>query len=86
MFLFSDGKTGCTIGDVLVFFTGTDRVPPLGFEKPPTVSFLHQDAIFATASTCDVRLRLPTKYADNLEGFKQAMFTSLKNNDGFGAP
>lgn len=84
--LFSDGKTGCTIGDVLVFFTGTNRVPPLGFEKAPTVSFLDQDAIFATASTCDVRLRLPTKYGDDLEGFKQALIMSVKDNDGFGAP
>ena len=33
------------IGDVLVFFTGTNLVPPLGFDKTPTVTFLDQNAI-----------------------------------------
>lgn len=84
-FLFSDGRTGCTISDVLVFFTGTNQIPPLGFGKTPTVSFLRHNDLFATASTCDVRLRLPIKYGDDLEAFKQAMIMSLKDNDGFGA-
>ena len=70
---------------MLVFFTGTNQVPPIGFEKVPTVSFLHHDAMFATASTCDVKLRLPIKYGDDIERFKQAMIMSLKDNDGFGA-
>lgn len=80
------GTTGCSVGDVLVFFTGTNQVPPLGFERNPTVTFLQQDtALFATASTCDLKLRLPIKYSDDSEAFKQAMIMSLKDNDGFGA-
>ena len=62
---------------MLVFFTGTNQVPPIGFEKVSTVSFLHHDAMFATASTCDVKLRLPIKYGDDIERFKQAMIMSL---------
>ena len=83
--MFTDGKTGCTIGDVLVFFTGTDRVPPLGFEKPPTVTFLQRHALFATASTCDIMLRIPIKYGDDVEKFKEAMILSVKGSEGFGA-
>ena len=79
------GSTGCTIADILVFFTGAERIPPLGFEKTPTVTFLHQDALFATASTCDLKLRLPIKYGDDRKSFKDAMLMSIKDNDGFGA-
>ena len=80
-----DGSTGCTIGDVLVFFTGANRVPPLGFDKTPTVMFLDQNAMFATASTCDLKLRLPVKFGEDIKCFKEAMIMSLKGNDGFGA-
>ena len=69
---------------MLVFFTGTDRVPPLGFSKPLTVSFLlDEKEMFATASTCDLQLRLPTRYGD-YNSFADAMVLSLKGNDGFG--
>jgi len=39
--------------------TGADRVPPLGFEKQPIVTFC--DGKYATASTCSLELRLPTQ-------------------------
>jgi len=81
---FTDGSTGCTLGDILAFFTGADRIPPLGFEKKPTVAFLPEDDMFATSSTCDLVLRLPVKYGESLQRFKQAMIMSLKDNDGFG--
>ena len=56
-----EGCTGCTISDVLVFFSGADQVPPLGFIPSPKVSFLHSPTSkFSTASTCDICLRLPT--------------------------
>jgi len=65
--------------------TGTDRVPPLQFDKQPTVTFLHaSSAKFATASTCDLQLRLPTSYGADFDAFKGAMVMALKDNDGFG--
>ena len=81
----AEEKTGCSIEDVLVFCTGTDRVPPLQFNKQPTVTFLHaSSAKFATASTCDLQLRLPTSYGADFDAFKGAMVMALKDNDGFG--
>ena len=66
---------------MLIFFTGSDRVPPLGFNKPLTVSFLvGEEEPFATASMCDLQLRLPSDY----NSFADAMVLSFKGNNGFG--
>ena len=74
--------TSCTIEDVLIFFTGTDRIPPSGFDKEPTIHFIHDEsAKFCTASTCDIQLCLPTKY-DVYGDFHEAMITSLLENGG----
>ena len=71
--------------DVLVFISGADRVPPLGFSTKSKISFVHnQTAKFCTASTCNIHLRLPTIHGDNYEAFRDAMIMSLKDNDGFG--
>ena len=41
--------------EVLVFFSGADRVPPLGFSRSTNVSFLYgQTSRFCTASTCEI--------------------------------
>lgn len=69
--------------DVLVFFSGSSCIPPLGFDKQPTISFNH-DGTLATASTCDLQLRLPVVH-DSYEKFKEAMLLSLKGHDGFGS-
>ena len=81
-----DGRTGCLVEEVLVFFTGADRVPPLGFDQVSKVVFLHNEtAKFCTASTCDLHLRLPICYGEDYDAFKEALIMSLKDNDGFGA-
>ena len=55
-----------------------------GFSKPLTVSFLlDEKEMFATASTCDLQLRLPTRCVD-YNSFADAMVLFLKGNDGFG--
>ena len=54
-FFITEGWTSCTIEDVLIFFTGTDRIPPSGFDKEPTIHFIHdKSAKFCTANTCDL--------------------------------
>ena len=68
---------GCSLEDVLIFFSGADRVPPLGFPQSPSLSFLDVGAIFPTASTCSLQLRLPTQYTDYNEfinALKEALF------------
>ena len=68
-----------------MFTTGANRVPPPGFENQPSVVWLWGPTQkFATASTCDVQLRLPTCHGDDYSAFKEAMVMSLKDNNGFG--
>ena len=45
--------------------------------------FLHGKKL-ATASTCDLELRIPTCHGANYDDFKSDMILSLKGNDGFG--
>ena len=68
---------------MLIFFIGADRVPPLGFDQEPHVTFLHdQSAKFCTSSTCDLQLRLPCTHMEDYGAFKDAMVMSLCSNDG----
>lgn len=86
----TNGNTNCSIADVLKFVSGADRIPPLGFGKTPKVEFLPlRDRFgfpqkFATASTCDIILRLPTYHGERYDLFRESMIMSLKDNDGFG--
>ena len=74
-----------SLSDLLVFVSGADRIPPLGYERAPSVVFDHyQDRIFPTASTCDVQLRLPIVHEGNYQKFREAMIMALKDHDGFG--
>ena len=55
-----DGTT-ISLSTVLTFFTGAESVPLLGFKEPFKLRFLFGDEQkFATASTCDLVLRIPT--------------------------
>lgn len=67
---------------MLVFFSGLSDTPPLGFDTEPTLHFNHS-GILATASTCDLQLKLPATHT-SYEKFKEAMVLSIKGNDGFG--
>ena len=69
--------------DILIFFTGADREPPLGFPKLPELHFLHS-GMLATASTCDLILRLPIQFYNNYSKFKEIMIESLISSEGFG--
>ena len=83
-----DGKlsNGCSTQYILCFFTGMDAIPPLGFDKAPGISFLHDPAArFPTSSTCDMELRLPTKHGSYMYiPFRDDMIVALMGNDGFG--
>ncbi len=68
--------------DILTFFSGSASVPPLGFPKQPTVSFI--SGCLVTASTCDVELRIPIGHDKNYSNFKESMLLSILGNDGFG--
>ena len=72
----------CSLEDVLVFFSGTDTIPPYDFH--PTITFLH-GAMLPTASTYDLEFLVPVSHTD-YHKFRDAMVLGLKGNDGFGGP
>ena len=65
------------VEDVLVFFTGSSSIPPLGFDTQPSLSFNHSGPL-ATASTCDLRLNILAIHT-SFEKFKEAMLLSIKD-------
>ena len=84
-YTFTDGDCDCTLEEILVFFTGADKIPPLGFEKLPRLLFLEgcPEKILPTASTCAIELRIPTYHSD-FDSFKSFMILGIQNHDGFG--
>ena len=66
---------------ILIFFTGSDREPPLGFNPKPTLKFSEME--LATAGTCDMGFCLPIKH-DSYDVFKEKLVLSLLGHDGFG--
>ena len=68
---------------ILAFFTGADAIPPLGYDKPVTLSFNSSNP-YSTASTCGLELTLPTKYYVNFDEFKKKMDTAFTMHGGFG--
>ena len=78
-----DGNVDCAVEDVLVFVPGSSRIPPLGFDTMPTLSFIKDGGILATASTCDIQLRIPVIHK-SYERFREAILLSIKGHDGFG--
>ena len=71
-----------SLGDVLAFFSGSDRIPPLGFDHTPTLCF-DEDTVFPKSSTCALSLILPSGYKE-YNDFKEKIDYGLKNNGGFG--
>lgn len=74
--------TPVTPEDILIFFTGADQPPPLGFSSTPVLLFA-EDNILASASTCALRLTLPLAHK-TYDSFKEAMILSIMGHGGFG--
>ena len=71
-----------TLKDLLVFFSGEETEPPLGFNSRPFLGFCDQNPL-AEASTCDFGLYIPSNHHDYVT-FKDYMTLSLLGHDGFG--
>lgn len=70
-----------TPGHILAFFTGGDRISPLGFSEKATLKFT--SGVLATSSTCSLVMYLPYCH-DDYTVFKSYMIESLISNGGFG--
>ncbi len=69
------------LAHIMVFFSGAQQEPPLGFREKPTLCFIEGN--LATASTCSLKLRLPFHHEDYKSFFKY-MTLSLKGHNRFG--
>jgi len=79
------GDIGVTLASLLVFFTGCNKEPPLGFWRRPEIRYTHHSdrQVYPTASTCDLILRfnvIPQDY----ENFKRNLVTALQCSNEFG--
>lgn len=88
--LFSPTDEGSSkLQNILVFATGANEIPPIGFIPAPSIEFLHEGSeessskrMLPMANTCINCLKLPllTSY----EVFKENMDFALGNTQGFG--
>lgn len=72
-----------TLQDVMVFLTGCDCIPPLGFgDVLPSIEF---DAVstLPTVSTCALTLHLPLNSPTVFEDFKEKMDLAILGSQGF---
>ena len=68
--------------DLMIFFSGTKKEPPLGFSEKPTLEFTEGN--LATSSTCLPNLRIPIDHS-TYSSFKHYMTLSLMGQNGFGS-
>ena len=76
------GECDVTLQDVLVFFTGSSAIPPLGFPVIASLNFNDENP-YPSASTCSISLTLPTKYSA-FSDFKQKFVFAMTGHGGFG--
>ena len=69
--------------DVMVFLTGCDCLPPLGFaDASPTIVF-SDDAVLPTVSTCSLTFNIPRNIPTEFDTFKEKMDFSILRSRGF---
>ena len=81
VYCFIDGIIDCEVADVLKFCSGADSIPSCGFDDVFPQLCFDSSAALPTASTCDIQLRLPSKYI-SYNKFKEAMLLGVKDHDG----
>lgn len=93
LFILTEGVASVTLEQLLVFVTGADCIPPLGFDPQPMVEFLH-DAIpsidgkthyvskYPVTSTCSNTIMLPL--SETYDIFKFHLEDAIIMSPGFG--
>ena len=62
-----------SLEEVIAFFTGASRIPPLGFGKTAMLKFSNTSNL-PTANTCSVVLTLPSQHPDDATFFEKLNF------------
>uniref|UniRef100_A0A3Q3FKZ8 HECT domain-containing protein n=1 Tax=Labrus bergylta TaxID=56723 RepID=A0A3Q3FKZ8_9LABR len=81
VFLYFTVERGVSLEDILVFFTGCDSIPALGFSPKPSLEFSNHSR-FPVANTCENILRIP--FHAVYTAFKHDMDFAIRNSPGFG--
>lgn len=71
-----------SLKDILMFLTGSDEVPPCGFDVKPVLQFTECNRM-PESSTCSITLTLSLVHSD-YEVFKDKMDFAIPNGYGFG--
>ena len=74
-----NGMDNATLKEVLIFFTGMDKIP---LPMNPTLKFSDQN-LYPTASTCVMELTLPSVHSDH-GTFKEHLNVAFMQHGGFG--
>ncbi|XP_055077045.1 uncharacterized protein LOC129456170 [Periophthalmus magnuspinnatus] len=85
--LISDGGAALSFEDLLIFVSGLDQVPPLGFSSSITLRFYSQDSDpsilrLPSASTCTLELFLPRRVGGAVE-LLELLTRAVRESVGF---
>ncbi|XP_071111328.1 G2/M phase-specific E3 ubiquitin-protein ligase-like [Haliotis cracherodii] len=80
-----EGESTLQFSDILMFATGSESIPPCGFDTNPRLEFLPDspNMRYPTANTCSCILRMPVTYNEYSE-FKENFEFAVLNAVGFG--
>lgn len=78
-----NGRFRMTLGTILMFMTGTNAIPPLGFDEIPVIEF-DLERNLPRSSTCSLKIFLPG--AANKEEFKKNITRGVFESVGYGFP
>lgn len=77
------GDSAPTLTDIMVFLTGCDAPPPLGFgDVEPSIAFSSVLSL-PTVSTCSLTLPLPLDFPTDFASFKEKMDFAILGSQGF---
>ena len=68
-----------------MFFTGSNTIPHLGFKKQPKIVFLEDHSrVLPTASTCSLKLLLPTCHVGyyDFKTYVKMLFRTMEGLEG----
>ena len=79
----SSNGTPPTLSDVMVFLTGCDVIPPLGYNGAvPSIKFM-TDAVFPMVSICSLTFYILWNFPTDFESFKERMDFAILGSQGF---
>nr|XP_055024358.1 uncharacterized protein LOC129414352 [Misgurnus anguillicaudatus] len=84
--MIEDKKTKLQFEELLVFVTGADEIPPLGFPQKPSIHFYHPEkrgCRLPYANTCTMGLFLPRGVKDEVE-LQRMLMRAIKDSGEFG--